>query len=71
MSVRGNGDFRHAVMGKARYSAKSGTIVTPSRLRRPSGSSLFDFLENVMEAYILDWLNLLVRWFHMIAGIAW
>jgi len=24
-----------------------------------------------MEAYILDWLNLLVRWFHMITGIAW
>ncbi|HXX83822.1 MAG TPA: urate hydroxylase PuuD [Casimicrobiaceae bacterium] len=24
-----------------------------------------------MEAYILDWLNLLLRWLHMIAGIAW
>jgi uncharacterized membrane protein len=24
-----------------------------------------------MEAYILDWLNLLVRWLHLIAGIAW
>src|SRR5215510_9205969 len=24
-----------------------------------------------MEAYIVDWLNLLVRWFHLIAGIAW
>ncbi|HVY04605.1 MAG TPA: urate hydroxylase PuuD [Burkholderiales bacterium] len=24
-----------------------------------------------MEAYLLDWLNLLVRWFHMITGIAW
>ena len=24
-----------------------------------------------MEAYILDWLNLLVRWLHMITGIAW
>lgn len=24
-----------------------------------------------MEAFILDWLNLLVRWFHVIAGIAW
>ena len=24
-----------------------------------------------MEAYISDWLNLLVRWLHMIAGIAW
>ena len=24
-----------------------------------------------MEAYIYDWLNLLVRWLHMIAGIAW
>ena len=24
-----------------------------------------------MQAYILDWLNLLVRWFHMITGIAW
>ncbi len=24
-----------------------------------------------MEAYIVDWLNLLVRWLHMIAGIAW
>jgi len=24
-----------------------------------------------MEAYILDWLNLLGRWLHMIAGIAW
>ena len=24
-----------------------------------------------MEAYLSDWLNLLVRWLHMIAGIAW
>jgi uncharacterized membrane protein len=24
-----------------------------------------------MTAYILDWLNLLVRWFHLTAGIAW
>ncbi|HEX6136454.1 MAG TPA: urate hydroxylase PuuD [Casimicrobiaceae bacterium] len=24
-----------------------------------------------MEAYILDWLNLLVRWLHLITGIAW
>ena len=24
-----------------------------------------------MEAYIIDWLNLLARWLHFIAGIAW
>jgi len=24
-----------------------------------------------MEGFILDWLNLLVRWFHVIAGVAW
>ena len=24
-----------------------------------------------MEAYLLDWLNLLVRWLHLIAGVAW
>ncbi|MEQ1519454.1 MAG: urate hydroxylase PuuD [Usitatibacteraceae bacterium] len=24
-----------------------------------------------MEAYVLEWLNLLVRWLHLIAGIAW
>ncbi|MDX1515285.1 MAG: urate hydroxylase PuuD [Woeseiaceae bacterium] len=24
-----------------------------------------------MEAYVADWLNLLVRWLHFIAGIAW
>jgi uncharacterized membrane protein len=24
-----------------------------------------------MEAYVLDWLNLIVRWFHITAGIAW
>ena len=24
-----------------------------------------------MEAYLTDWLNLLARWLHMIAGIAW
>ncbi|HYR00832.1 MAG TPA: urate hydroxylase PuuD, partial [Casimicrobiaceae bacterium] len=24
-----------------------------------------------MDAYVLDWLNLLVRWLHLIAGIAW
>jgi len=24
-----------------------------------------------MEAYALDWLNLLVRWVHLITGIAW
>src|SRR5207302_333989 len=24
-----------------------------------------------MEAYLLDWLNLLVRWAHVIVGIAW
>jgi len=24
-----------------------------------------------MEAYVADWLNLLVRWLHVIAGVAW
>ena len=24
-----------------------------------------------MEAYLLDWLNLLVRWLHLVVGIAW
>jgi uncharacterized membrane protein len=24
-----------------------------------------------MEAYLLDWVNLLVRWLHLIAGVAW
>ena len=24
-----------------------------------------------MEAYLLDWANLLVRWLHLIAGVAW
>lgn len=24
-----------------------------------------------MEAYIVEWLNLLGRWVHMITGIAW
>lgn len=24
-----------------------------------------------MEAYVLDWLNLLVRWLHLVAGAAW
>jgi len=24
-----------------------------------------------MDAYVIDWLNLLVRWLHVIAGIAW
>ena len=24
-----------------------------------------------MEAYLLDWVNLLVRWAHVIVGIAW
>ena len=24
-----------------------------------------------MEAYVLDWLNLLLRWLHLIAGAAW
>jgi len=24
-----------------------------------------------MEAYVLDWLNLLVRWLHLITGVAW
>lgn len=24
-----------------------------------------------MEAYLIDWLNLLVRWLHFIAGVAW
>jgi uncharacterized membrane protein len=24
-----------------------------------------------MQAYLLDWLNLLARWFHLIVGIAW
>ena len=24
-----------------------------------------------MEAYLLDWLNLLVRWLHLVTGIAW
>ena len=24
-----------------------------------------------MDAYLIDWLNLLVRWLHLIAGVAW
>lgn len=24
-----------------------------------------------MEAYLIDWLNLLVRWLHFVAGVAW
>ena len=24
-----------------------------------------------MEAYLLDWLNLLLRWLHVITGVAW
>ena len=24
-----------------------------------------------MEAYVVDWLNLLVRWLHLVAGVAW
>jgi uncharacterized membrane protein len=24
-----------------------------------------------MEAYILEWVNLFFRWFHVIAGVAW
>ena len=24
-----------------------------------------------MEAYLLDWLNLLLRWFRLIVGVAW
>ncbi len=24
-----------------------------------------------MEAYLLDWINLLLRWLHFIAGVAW
>ena len=24
-----------------------------------------------MEAYLLDWVNLLVRWLHFVAGVAW
>ena len=24
-----------------------------------------------MEAYAIEWLNLLVRWLHVVAGIAW
>ena len=25
----------------------------------------------LMEAYLLDWANLLLRWLHVIVGIAW
>ena len=24
-----------------------------------------------MEAYVVDWLNLLVRWLHLVSGVAW
>ena len=24
-----------------------------------------------MDAYLLDWLNLLLRWAHIVTGIAW
>ena len=24
-----------------------------------------------METYLLDWANLLLRWLHLITGIAW
>src|SRR5690606_17005669 len=27
--------------------------------------------DEIMETYLLDWANLLVRWLHLIAGIAW
>ncbi len=30
-----------------------------------------DYVRACMEAYIVDWLNLLVRWLHLITGIAW
>ena len=25
----------------------------------------------MMESYVADWLNLLLRWLHVITGIAW
>jgi uncharacterized membrane protein len=24
-----------------------------------------------MDAYLIDWVNLLLRWLHFIAGVAW
>ncbi|MCH7881300.1 MAG: urate hydroxylase PuuD [Proteobacteria bacterium] len=24
-----------------------------------------------MQAYLLDWANLLIRWLHLISGVAW
>jgi uncharacterized membrane protein len=38
--------------------------------RRPPGPARFNFL-CMMDAYLLDWANLLLRWLHLITGIAW
>jgi uncharacterized membrane protein len=45
-----------------------------SRLERPRWQTSFnheDTMEALLLSYGVDWLNLLVRWLHLIVGIAW
>ena len=44
-----------------------------SKLRQSPAAcpTTFTLYEVEMEAYLVDWLNLLARWLHMITGIAW
>src|SRR5881392_2938408 len=37
----------------------------------PACAGMTSGATEAMEAYILDWLNLLIRWLHLIAGVAW
>src|SRR5687768_12679908 len=48
-------------------------IVWSSRRMSWANACIHDNLEtgSVMTPYILDWLNLLLRWGHLITGIAW
>jgi uncharacterized membrane protein len=46
----------------------------PPRLKRPRRQTSFcpeEFMEALLLNYGVEWLNLLVRWLHLITGIAW
>src|SRR5207249_4325579 len=49
--------------------SRSSTITCRSNARR--GATLASAAAPSLEAYLLDWLNLLVRWAHVIVGVAW
>ncbi len=51
--------------------APSGARCAPAASRSAESPSPSPLAARAVEPYALDWLNLLIRWVHLIMGIAW